>query len=77
MIVYRIIVDKIPERCIDCNFAVKQESYPNYYCSALNDGVDNRLGDDPYSMPFRRHDCPLYDTSECVCYSHLSKEENE
>jgi len=58
MKIIRIIVDRIPRGCADCNLHTTQENVPTDYCAALKtDEYKAAISFDMYD--YRRHDCPL------------------
>lgn len=68
MKVFRVIVDEIPERCGMCSMCVS--THVSYRCAAITDNeTDPHLGADVFSIPFRRHDCPLQEASASPLWS--------
>lgn len=62
MQIKRIVVDEMPKNCGEC--MLMQYVYDRPTCCGLpyekdNDKSFNQVDSDPYSMRYRRHDCPL------------------
>ena len=62
MTIKKILVDEVPQGCGDCClFGLVSDSY--YICYAVQREVAEIVGD-PYSMKYRRSDCPLVKSEE-------------
>lgn len=58
MIVFKVIVDEIPESCGDC-FLMQYIKDTPICCALTRPDYRAELAGNPYDMDYRRSDCPL------------------